>query len=469
MAASARHADDTSADERSPGPSAATLLRRRIKGVLRAPAAPLVLLAVVSVLSLGVRAAWLGLPCNKPCRTPADHRLIFDETYYANAARVIAGVHLAPGTRYAGAPAGEDPNAEHPQLVKLIIAGSIEAFGDGPLAWRLGSLIFGSLAILGMFALVRAAGGGRWLALGAASLMAADNLLLVHGRIATLDVYVVALMIWGAALYLRGRPVVAGAVIGIGACAKLVAPYVLLVLALVEVFRVIAARRTARADRAELWAGARRRLRDLAVCALSAAGVFVALLAVLDRVAPPYDPVTATTIRGGPFAHIAHMLQYAASQTSPNGSVDPASYPWQWLGDYRPIIYSDIGLVHHANRQLILHPVAHFLGFISPPILLFALPALAVAAWSAGHGARDVDLVGIAWFLGTFCPFLLLSLLASRTSYIYYMVVVMPSVYMLVARLFARGSVPAWAVGCWVACVVLAAVVLYPFTPIPGL
>ena len=67
-------------------------------------------------------------------------------------------------------------------------------------------MLLGTVAILGMFALVRAAGGGRWTALGAAALMAADNLLLVHSRIGTLDIYATAAMIWGAALYLRGRP-----------------------------------------------------------------------------------------------------------------------------------------------------------------------------------------------------------------------------------------------------------------------
>ena len=87
------------------------------------------------------------------------------------------------------------------------MAAAIELFGDGPFAWRIGSLIFGSLAILGMYVLVRCAGGGRWSALGAATLMACDNLLLVHGRIGTLDIYVVAMMIWGVAFYLQDRPV----------------------------------------------------------------------------------------------------------------------------------------------------------------------------------------------------------------------------------------------------------------------
>ncbi len=82
---------------------------------------------------------------------------------------------------------------------RCIIAAGIELFGDGPVAWRLPSVLLGTVAMLGLFALVRAAGGGRWTALGATALMAADNLLLVHGRIATLDIYATAAMIWGAA------------------------------------------------------------------------------------------------------------------------------------------------------------------------------------------------------------------------------------------------------------------------------
>ena len=202
---------------------------------------PLVLLAVLSVVSLAVRLAWLAEPCRKPCRSASDRVLVFDERYYVNAARVIAGIHPPPGSPYATAPLGSDPNSEHPQLAKVIMAGAIELFGDGPFAWRIGSIVFGSLALLGCFALARAAGGGRWVALGASALMAADNLLIVHGRIATLDIYALAAMIWGATFYLRGRPLAAGVTIGIGACMKLVAPYVLLALAVLEVLRSLMA------------------------------------------------------------------------------------------------------------------------------------------------------------------------------------------------------------------------------------
>jgi predicted membrane-bound dolichyl-phosphate-mannose-protein mannosyltransferase len=118
--------------------------------------APLIVLALVSVLSLGVRAYKLNGPCVSPCTTVSDHALISDESYYVDAAQVIAGIRpprtLSAGqvATYHNAPLGTDPNAEHPQGAKLVIAGAIELFGNGPLAWRIGSLLFGSLAILGM-------------------------------------------------------------------------------------------------------------------------------------------------------------------------------------------------------------------------------------------------------------------------------------------------------------------------------
>src|SRR2546421_1170645 len=209
---------------------------------IRTLATPLALLALVTAVLLLARAAWLSEPCHSPCRSARDHVLVFDERYYVNAARVIAGVRPPPGASYASAPLGDDPNAEHPQLAKLLIAGSIELFGDGPLAWRLGSLVFGTLAILGMYALVRAAGGGGWTALGAAALMAADNLLIVHGRIGTLDVYALAPMVWAAALYLRGHPLPAGFVLGLGACMKLVSVYLVFVLVVLEALRWLGSR-----------------------------------------------------------------------------------------------------------------------------------------------------------------------------------------------------------------------------------
>jgi predicted membrane-bound dolichyl-phosphate-mannose-protein mannosyltransferase len=434
------------------------MLTRLHAWTLRRPSLPLWLLAVLVVVSVAARVAWLGEPCRTPCRSADDHILVFDEAYYVNAARVIAGIHPPAGAPYAKAPLGDDPNSEHPPLVKLIIAGSIELFGDGPFAWRLGSVVMGTLAILGMFALVRAAGGSRWLGLGAAALMASDNLLLVHGRIGTLDIYAVAAMIWGATLYLRGRPWVAGVVIGIGACAKEVAPYVLFALGLLEVLRWVSCRTDAVV-----------RTRRLAACAVASAASFLALLAVLGLIAPPYSPQTGKRVLGGPFGEIGHILSYAAHQTSPHGPKGIASYPWDWLVDYKPITYLRVNPSQPADGLYFVHPAVHFLGVISPPILLLALPSLLFIAVSlfrrpAGFGS-EVGLVGLAWFLGTFLPFVALSLFESRTSYIYYMAIVMPGIYLSVAYCVGRMGARRILSLAWMVSLLAAAVVLYPFSP----
>jgi predicted membrane-bound dolichyl-phosphate-mannose-protein mannosyltransferase len=434
---------------------------RRIQSLaVGRPRLPLVLLGILCVLSLGARAAWLAEPCRSPCRSASARVLIFDERYYVNAARVIAGIRPLPGSPYASSPLGDDPNSEHPQLVKLLIAGSIELFGDDPFAWRVGSLIAGTLAILGMFALVRAAGGGPWTALAAAALMAADNLMIVHGRIGTLDIYALAAMVWGAALYLRRRPLAAGVVIGVGLAAKLVAGYVLIALALLELLRWLRGRRRG-AVPAWRFGG----------CLTAAAGVFIGLLALFDRIAPPYDPLARKLVGGGVFGHVGHMLSYAAQQTSPAGPRGIASYPWGWLVDYKPIVYLNVDPAHPAPGLYHVHPAVHFLGLISPPILLLALPALALACWTVLRGRErpgtQLPLLAAAWFAGAYLPFVLLSLIGQRTSYLYYMLVVMPALYVAVAWLLPRLLRWPRLTLLWAVCVVAAAVIAYPFTPLP--
>jgi predicted membrane-bound dolichyl-phosphate-mannose-protein mannosyltransferase len=437
---------------------------------------PLILLAVVSVLSLAGRSLLLDEPCQSPCTRAGDHTLIFDEAYYVNAARVIAGLRPPPGAHYADAPSGTDPNAEHPQGVKLIMAAAIEIFGDGPFAWRIGSLLMGSIAILGMFALVRWSGGGRWSALCAATLMACDNLLLVHGRIGTLDIYVVAAMIWGVALYLCGRPLLAGLAIAIGTCFKEVAPYALLVLGLVELVRVFVAHRDPASP--PEWR-LRPALRRLASTTFTSVGVFLGLLGVMDRIATPYADSEANLITGGPFAHLAHMISYAANLTSPHGPQGIASYPWQWLLDLKPITYLRINPSLPGDGLYAVHPVSAFFGMISPAIMLLAIPALAFAGYRCLRAPRLADssrspadiqlaIVGLAWFVGTWAPFELGSLLDSRTSYLYYMVIVMPGIYLAVTYLVSlgwrrrqnwlRGLTLLWGLG-----VLVAAVLMYPF------
>jgi predicted membrane-bound dolichyl-phosphate-mannose-protein mannosyltransferase len=445
-------------------------LRRR----LRAPvSSPLLVLAVVSILSLGARGFMLGEPCQSPCTTASEHTLIFDEAYYVNAARVIAHIRPAAGQHYDASPLGSDPNAEHPQGAKLIMAGAIELFGDGPFAWRIGSLIFGSLAILAMYALVRFSGGGRWSAVGAATLMAADNLFIVHGRIATLDIYGVAPMILGVALYMRGRPWLAAIALAVADCMKEVSPYALLVIGLLEVGRVLYGLRNP--DRPPSWHW-RPTLTRLAITVIGSLALFIAGLWVMGMIATPYADSERLLITGGPFDHLWHMITYAEALTSPHGPQGIASYPWQWLLDLKPITYLRVNPSLPGDGLFAIRPVVAFFGMISPPILALAIPSLAFCAYRATRrrpatqSFADVQLalLGIAWFVGTWLPYELQSALDSRTSYIYYMIVVMPGIYLSVIYLVALGwrTRRRWlqaGIGLWGATVLSAAILMFPF------
>jgi predicted membrane-bound dolichyl-phosphate-mannose-protein mannosyltransferase len=290
--------------------------------------------------------------------------------------------------------------------------------------------------------------------------MACDNLLLVHGRIGTLDIYAVTAMVWGVVLYLRRRPVWAGVVIGLGTSAKEVAPYVLLSLALLEILRWWRTRDDAPA-----------RLRRLGACVAVWASTFLAALTVMGWIAPPYSPQTGKLVPNGPLGHVAHIVSYAANLASAHGPQGIASYPWAWLIDVKPITYLRINPAHPTAALNQISPAVHFVGLISPPILLLAVPALLLAAHPVVQRrvrrANEVGLVGLAWFLGTWLPFAAASLIKSRTSYLYYMVIVMPGVYLAVADLIAQIGPQRKLVLLWMAGVVAAAVVLYPFTPLP--
>ena len=383
--------------------------------------------------------------------TPGDHGggLIFDEKYYVNAARVLlrlsvpcAGSQCDP---YATMPRGIDPNPEQPPLGKLLVAAGIRLYGDNPFGWRFFPIVFGSLAILAIYWLVRSAGGGPWLALGAAALMSVDNLALVHGRIATLDIFVLTFMLVGVAFYLRGRPVLAGVALGIGACIKLVAPEALIVLLFLELGR-FAVHKGWRVQ--GVWRAVPRRLLPFVVCLAVTAGVYAAGLTALDAVVKPFhNPSDICPGSGSTYsnflAHTRFMVCYAGRLTSPNGPLGIASYPWDWLLNQLPINYFTSDVTVSAGGQVISkHSVIAFIGEMNPAIILLALPALALCIDMAIRAKDDLSILVVAWFAGTYLPFLEFSLVQQRTSYLYYMLVVMPAVYIGVARLMSRRWLP---------------------------
>ncbi len=433
--------------------------RARTATLLAHPLAPLAALCLILVLALCAMVLDLGQPCSSPCRNSSAHTLIFDEAYYVNAARVIDHINPPAGQPYHDAPPGDDPNAEHPQLAKLIIAATIELFGDNPRGWRSGSVLFALLAIAALYALARAAGASQWLAVGVSAVAALDNLLIVSGRIATLDIYALAMMLVAATLYVRGSPLLAGVALGIGACMKEVAVFLLFIVLALELLRV--ARRR--------WVEHRpsRVLRESAIpfylFTLTTCVCAVGLLWLLDVLVPAYEPAHHTVYAGDPFTHLAHIYHYAQALTAAPNTTGISSTPWQWLLDEKAISYAKVAVNTLSGGHVIAsRALVSFQGEINPFIIFLAIPAVfaaAPAAWREGDG---VAALALCWSLGAFLPFLADSQITGRISYLYYMLIVMPGIYIALAWLFARPRMPSAATLGWAVALVYGFVHLYP-------
>jgi dolichyl-phosphate-mannose-protein mannosyltransferase len=110
--------------------------------------------------------------------------LIFDEPLYVDGAR-----SLLSGT--------QDLNPEHPPLAKFFIAAAIKIAGDRAFGWRLAGAVFGALTLVAVFFWTLLLLRDYALALTAAGLTFFNNFLFVMSRVAMLDVFYFAFVLWG--------------------------------------------------------------------------------------------------------------------------------------------------------------------------------------------------------------------------------------------------------------------------------
>jgi 4-amino-4-deoxy-L-arabinose transferase-like glycosyltransferase len=418
------------------GPSIGRLnLGPRLTNILPGPHMALVLVLIASLLA---RVGWLDRPAGS---------LIFDETYYVNAARVILDRPVAEGAPYANSEPGIDPNREHPPLGKLLIAGSMEVFGDKALGWRFPSIVAGMLSILLVYGIVRAAGGDQWMGVLAAGLLGIENLALVHSRIGTLDMMLMAFMLTGAWCYLKGWPLLAGMLCAVAALMKLGGVYALLALFLIEFF--VLSRgwlETGRLSRSSILTGAKL-LASFAV-------VWLFGLWVLDLWVTNYDT---------PWEHLDFMLDYGFALTREGGPANQESYPWQWLVNDVEMTYLRVDERIMAGEELkATRPLTWFRGAMNPIVLGAAPLGLAFGLYRTWAHNDRLGLWVVAWFAGTFIPFVPASLLADRISYIFYILPTVPAFAIGLALLFGRGRLPVVVLWVFLLAVVVGFVGYYP-------
>jgi dolichyl-phosphate-mannose--protein O-mannosyl transferase len=121
-------------------------------------------------------------------------KFYFDEVHYVPAARqMLSADKSAPQL-----------NPMHPPLAKQLIALSIDVFGDTPLGWRYASVLFGALAIVGVYLCGLALFGAQNAAIAAAMIAFFNQMVFVQSRIAMLDIFALAFGLFATAAFLRG-------------------------------------------------------------------------------------------------------------------------------------------------------------------------------------------------------------------------------------------------------------------------
>lgn len=147
--------------------------------------------------------------------------LVFDEVHYVPAARAMLAL---------SSPA----NIEHPPFAKELIAIGMALFGDTAFGWRFMSTLAGSATIAGVFALAHLLTGRVRAGLVAAACAMLGFTVYVQARIAMLDTFMLAFLLWAivllGAMRRRGRSawIVGAMLLGLAtACKWAAAPYVL--------------------------------------------------------------------------------------------------------------------------------------------------------------------------------------------------------------------------------------------------
>jgi dolichyl-phosphate-mannose-protein mannosyltransferase len=153
--------------------------------ILRTDGPLIVLLLCMIATGIALRAVHLDEP----------QALKWDEHHYVETARSYLAHKYAWN--------------DHPPLSKLIIAGFMWALGDGPLAWRLPSFLFG-VANIGLIGLLTThVFRSKRAGLIAAAFVAMDGFFIAYSRTALLDGMIVAFSLASMLCVLRGRGVMA--------------------------------------------------------------------------------------------------------------------------------------------------------------------------------------------------------------------------------------------------------------------
>lgn len=293
----------------------------------------------------------------------------FDEEHYVPAARALIELEFPR-------------NTEHPLVAKQIIAWGIQLFGDNPFGWRFMSTLAGTATVVGGFAfLLLLTGAVRTAVIGAILLML-NQTLYIQARIAMLDVFLGAFIVWALVAFLWSmqagtraqtlRRWIAGSVLlGLAVGVKWSAiPYVALAGLAFVVIRLRDALRAKRPMTAALGGSGQPHWQGLAtlpgLLLMGAVSIAVYLFTFLPAFFYAVDPLTLSKL-------LPYQEAMYAAQTQVLSQHTYQSDWWSWPLIVRPIWYL-YEYNHGAQRGVLLigNPLIMWGGLIAVGYCLWA-------------------------------------------------------------------------------------------------
>ena len=402
------------------------------------------LFLLLFVIDVILRAIWLDKPTGS---------LIFDEWYYVNVARVILRLPQSVGANsqppYVNVPPGLDPNHEHPPLAKLLIAFSMYLLGNNAFGWRIPSVIFGSIAVLVFYLLMKKLATFKMVPLVATFLFSFDNLVFIQSRIAILDIFALTFMLLGLYWYFSGHSYLSAIGMSLSALSKITGVAGLLIIVILHAVRFATGR-----TKGKTWSDFFSWFEKYFAVFL---GSFLVLLTIMDRLWVGYS---------NPFEHIQFILSYSANLVSqcPNGII---SCPWQWLLNQVQIPYLIVNVQVSSGSGTSSYKAVSFLGAMNPAILYLTIPSMLYAAYSYYQKRSDLTLLSVVWFAVTYLPYYPAMIIDQRVTYLFYLLAAVPAICAAIAHMIMDQSPPKLVVLFYLGVVLLAFFFMFPFKVIP--
>jgi hypothetical protein len=256
----------------------------------------------------------------------------------------------------------------------------------------------------------------------------------------------------GAYLALRRQWILAGSLLALGALVKVPGLYGF---AAVIIWLGLGAWFTYRRTRHVGW----RELRPIAI--VTAAYVVVGLVGLwlLDLRFTTY-----TT----PFEHIGRMLAYGLSLQPTFNPSGITSAPWQWLINEGQFDYLRVAVNTLTNGEVIGSRVTvEFRAVMNPILIGSAALATLFALRLAIKRGEPVAMWALIWITANYLPYVVLTILANRITYFYYILPSIPGLALLIAVLLVHGRFGrriAWA---YVGLAVIGFIAYFPFRELP--